>query len=77
MVAAIAVLIGLMLMLTGSVMLAGWVSGKSHWFNAGVYDRQGVSKTDRLFIDLYFFALVLAPLLGGAITIVMGLAKLF
>ncbi|HUS47638.1 MAG TPA: hypothetical protein VM098_05935 [Phycisphaerae bacterium] len=75
MLGPILVLVGAGMMLSGSVMLAGWVSGKSRWFNASVYDRQGCSKTDRMFIDLYFIAMVLAPLLGGAIVIVVGLLK--
>jgi hypothetical protein len=63
------------LMLLGGVLLAGWVSGKGRWFNSGVYDRHGDSKTDRQFLDLYFVAMVLAPLLAGAILIVAGLRK--
>jgi len=76
MLGPVLVLFGVGLMFMGSVMLAGWVSGKSRWFNASVYDRQGVSKTDRMFIDLYFISMVLAPLLAGAIIIVVGLLRL-
>jgi hypothetical protein len=76
MLGAILIVVGGALMLGGGVMLAGWTSGKSRWFDAGVFDRSGASKTDRQFIDLYFMALVLAPLLGGALMIVVGLRKL-
>jgi hypothetical protein len=67
------IVIGAILMVGGTVMLIGWVSGKSNWFDAGVYDRQGSSKTDRQFLNLYFLALVIAPLLVGATLIVYGL----
>jgi hypothetical protein len=67
------IVIGAILMVAGTVMLLGWVSGKSNWFDAGVYDRQGASKTDRQFLNLYFLALVIAPLLVGATLIVYGL----
>jgi len=72
----ILVLIGVALMLTGSMTLVGWLGGKSRFFSSSVYDRQGTSKTDRMFIDLYFVSTVLAPLLGGAILIVIGLLRL-
>jgi hypothetical protein len=71
------VLLGAVLMSAGGVMLTGWVSGKSRWFNASVYDRRGASKTDRMFIDLYFISMVLAPLMAGALLIVVGLLRLF
>jgi hypothetical protein len=76
MLGAILIAVGGALMLGGGVMLTAWTSGKSRWFDAGVFDRSGASKTDRQFIDLYFMALVLAPLLGGALMIVVGLRKL-
>jgi hypothetical protein len=57
-------------------MLAQWSSGQSRWFDAGVRDSAGASKTDRQFIDLYFIALVVAPLLGGAIAVLFGLRAL-
>ena len=73
---SILVLVGAILMLGGGIMLAGWGSGKSRWSNASVSDRQGSSKTDRMFMYLYFVAMVIAPLLGGGIVIVAGLVKL-
>ena len=62
-------------MLLGAIMTAGWVSGRSTWFDAGVYDRQGATKNDRQFLDLYFIALVIAPLMIGALLIVFGLQQ--
>ncbi len=62
-------------MLVGVVTLAAWVGGRSSWFDAGVYDRQGDTKTDRQFLDLYFVAMVIAPLLAGALLIVLGLQQ--
>ena len=75
MVAAVLIVAGAASMLAGSVMLVGWVSGKSGWFNAGVFDRAGNTKNDRQFMDLYFVAMVIAPLLGGAVLIVFGLRE--
>jgi len=69
----ILVVSGAVLMGLGVVMLIGWVGGKSRWFDEAVYDRRGSSKVDRQFLDLYFLAIVIAPLLGGAIMIVFGL----
>lgn len=75
MLGAVLILIGAALMVFGAIMLIGWVGGKSRWFDAGVYDRAGTSKTDRQFLDLYFIAIVIAPLLFGAILIVFGLRQ--
>ncbi len=61
----------------GAVMLWGWLHGQSRWFNPSVFDRTGASKTDRQFLDLYYIALVLAPLLLGATLFVYGLRKWF
>jgi len=69
------ILIGAVLMIVGVIMLVGWVGGKSTWFDAGVYDRQGSSKTDRQFLNLYFLVFVIAPLLVGATLIVYGVRK--
>lgn len=73
MLGIILVLVGAGLMLVGLVMLGGQVSGRSGRVGQGVLDRQGDSKNDRQFLVLYFFALVVAPLLGGAILIAFGL----
>ena len=76
MLGAALIFIGTVLMFLGILLLAGWVSGKSAWFDPGVYDRQGSSKNDRQFLDLYFIAIVLAPLLVGALLIVFGLREM-
>lgn len=64
---------GTVMMVFGSLMIAGWVGGKSSWFDVGIFDRQGTTKTDRQFLDLYFFTFVIAPLLVGALLIIFGL----
>jgi len=74
MLSIVLIVIGALVMLWGIVMLTAWISGRSKWFDAGVYDRPGGSKVDRQFLDLYFVAMVLAPLLGGAIAIALGLS---
>jgi hypothetical protein len=71
----ILIVIGAALAGFGAFMAVGWVGGRSTWFDAGVFDRQGSSKNDRQFLDLYFIALVIGPLLGGGILIVMGLMQ--
>jgi hypothetical protein len=63
------------LMLFGLCMLWGWVNGRSRWFDAGVFDRAGASKNDRQFLDLYYIAIVLAPLLCGAVMMALGLRR--
>ena len=73
MLGPILVIVGAALMILGVFMLASWVSGSSRLFDSGVYDRKGDSKIDRQFLDLYFLAIVIAPLLGGAIMIAFGL----
>mgnify|MGYP000179700572 CR=1 FL=1 len=76
MLGVVLIILGVIAMLGGAVMLLAWVSGRSSWFDAGVYDRPGRCKTDRQFLILYFMAMVLAPLLGGGILIVFGLSEL-
>jgi hypothetical protein len=66
---------GAVLMLAGVFLLSAWLSGKPAWFDTGAFDRRGATKTDRQFINVYFVALVLAPLLVGAILIVYGLTR--
>lgn len=73
---AILILVGLLLMFGGVLMLWGWLGGKSKWFDSGVYDKEGASKNDRQFLDLYFIVLIIAPLLVGAMLIVFGLRGL-
>jgi hypothetical protein len=73
---AVLIACGVASMLLGVLMLIGWVGGKSGWFDSAVYDRRGGSKTDRMFLYLYFLALVIAPLALGALLIVLGLQEL-
>ena len=75
MLGLILIVVGAGLMVLGIISLAGWISGKSRWLEGGVYDRRGASKVDRQFLDLYFVAVVIAPLLVGAILIVFGLRE--
>ena len=67
---------GLALMVLGIILLGGWLGGKSHWFDPGVYDRSGASKVDRMSLYVTFIAMVLAPLLLGALLIAYGLRTL-
>lgn len=64
---------GVALMLFGTVMVGGWLSGKAAWFGIGVYDRVAGTKSDRWLLYVTFVALVLAPLLSGAFMILYGL----
>jgi len=73
---AIFVIVGAALLLTGGVMLTGWVGGKDRWFSSDGCDSSGGSKTDRMFVELYFLALVIAPLLAGATVLLLGLSSL-
>jgi hypothetical protein len=68
--------IGLVLMALGTLSMWGWLSGKSHWFGQDVYDDRGSSKSDRLLLYVTFLAMVLAPLLCGAVLIMYGLYRL-
>jgi hypothetical protein len=68
--------IGAVLMLAGIATLRGWISGKSDWFDASVYDRTGATKSDRMLLYVTFVAMVLTPLLAGAILIGYGLHRL-
>jgi hypothetical protein len=72
----ILIAVGAIAMIFGSMALWKWNSGGGSWFDPGVVDRTGASKNERQFLDLYFFSLVIVPLLGGAIFIVFGLCKL-
>ena len=71
----ILILVGVALMIFGIRMLWSWLGSTASRFDAAWFDRGGSSKTDRQFLDLYFIAAVLGPLLGGAILIVFGLAQ--
>ncbi len=69
------ILVGLGLMIFGIRMLWSWMGATDSRFDASWFDRGGSSETDRQFLDLYFIAAVLGPLLGGAILIVFGLTQ--
>jgi hypothetical protein len=70
---AIALLVaGGTLMLTGVLMLWEWLGGESKLFDA---DSSWV-QADWLLLDIRFIALVIAPMLFGAILIVFGMARL-
>ncbi|HUT61424.1 MAG TPA: hypothetical protein VNA25_26555 [Phycisphaerae bacterium] len=76
MLGGILIAAGAMLVTLGAVMLVGWTAGKSTWFDSDVFDRRGSTVNDRQFVNLYFIAIVLAPLLIGGILIIFGLREL-
>ncbi len=70
---AIALLIsGGVLMLTGVLMLWEWLSGNSPLFDAN----SSWGQADWLLLDIRFIAMVIAPMLFGAILIVFGMVRL-
>jgi len=75
MLGAVLVIAGGSLMVVGLATLVGWLAGRSGPAQT-VLDRAGDSKVDRQFLGLYFFVLVLGPLLGGALMIAFGLRQL-
>jgi hypothetical protein len=75
MLGGVLIFLGAALLGFGTVMLSGWVSGKGEWFDEEVYGRRGNTKTDRMLLDVYFVAKVVAPLLGGAVLILLGLRE--
>ena len=75
MLGGVLILIGAALMVFGATMLAGWISGKGAWFDADVYTRPGRGQKDWLLLDLHFMAKVLAPLMVGAVLILVGLRR--
>lgn len=69
------IILGGVLMAAGVLLLYAWINNKSRWFDAS-FDQQNSRKMGCLFwvfYLLYFLALVIAPLLGGALLIVWGL----
>ena len=75
MVSIILSFVGGGLMAFGFFMLFAWVSGRSSWIDPSVLERSGDSKNDRMFIDLYYIAIVLAPLLSGSILLLYGVRQ--
>jgi hypothetical protein len=75
MLGPICIAVGVGLMILGVIMLASWLGGKSSWMDAEVLEREGSTVNDRQFVNLYFLASVIAPLLVGATLIVYGLTQ--
>jgi hypothetical protein len=70
------VILGGVLMAAGVLLLYAWLNNKSRWFDSESFDQQNSVRMGFLFWSfylLYFLALVIAPLLGGALMIVYGL----
>ena len=76
MMGSVLILLGAVLMIAAVAVLGGLVSGNRGRWARGVLDRAGASKNDRQFLSLYFVVLVVAPLLGGAVLIAVGLRQL-
>ena len=69
------VIVGGVLMVAGVLLLYAWMNNKSRWFDTENFD-QGSARMGCLFWVFYitcFVALVITPLLGGAMMIVYGL----
>ena len=71
----ILLVVGIALMLLGVMMLWEWLSGVSRFFESSGRDKS-MAQSDWVLMDLHFLALVIAPLLGGAIMIVFGLIRI-
>ena len=69
------ILMGGALMVFAAMILGGWISGKINWFETTSSGKQGSSKTDRQLLDLYFLAIIITPLLCGAVLIIYGLRR--
>ena len=63
------------MMVFGAIRITAWSAGKNAWFDRDYYDRRGDTFNDRVFLDLYFLAAVVAPLLIGGILVVWGLQQ--
>lgn len=69
------ILVGAVSMLFGVTMLTGWISGKGAWSDADIYTRPGRDQKEWLLLDLHFMAKVIAPLMAGAVLILVGLRR--
>ncbi len=67
------VIVGIALMAVGLVFLGGWVNGRGERAGRPGSALSDRSKADRQIMDLYFIAIVVAPLLAGAMLIAFGL----
>ncbi|MGA2266579.1 MAG: hypothetical protein ABSH10_09165 [Phycisphaerae bacterium] len=76
MLGIILIVAGVILMILGGILLLAWTGDPSRWFDAAVHDNRGTTKTDRQFLDLYFLAMVIAPLLVGGLLIALGLRQI-
>ena len=73
----VCVILGGALMTAGVLLLYAWVNNKSKWFDAN-FDQQNSPRVWWLFMCfyvMYFVAMVVTPLLGGAILIVYWLTE--
>ena len=70
------VILGGVLMVAGVLLLYAWMNNKSRWLDSESFEQHNSGRMGCLFWSLYllyFVALVIAPLLGGALMIVYGL----
>jgi hypothetical protein len=70
------VIAGIILMAVGLIFLGSWVSGRGERAGRPGPALSDGTKTDRQIMDLYFIALVVAPLLAGAMLIAFGLQEI-
>jgi hypothetical protein len=70
------VVAGAALMILGVWMLLRWMGDEGEGTGKFGFGSRGASQNDWVLMDLQFIALVIAPLLGGAILLVFGLARL-
>jgi len=64
------------LMVLGILMLLRWMGDEGDGTGKFGVGSRSASQNDWVLMDLQFLALVIAPLLGGAILIVFGLVRL-
>ena len=69
------IIVGAAGMLLGALMLCQWIGSAQRWTKLPVYESTGDTKNQRQYIDLYFIATVVAPLLIGATLILFGLRR--
>ena len=75
MLGGVLIFVGAALMLFGATMLGGWISGKGAWSDADIYTRPGRDQKEWLLLDLHFLAKIIAPLMAGAVLILVGLRR--
>jgi accessory gene regulator protein AgrB len=70
------VILGGVAMVAGVLLLYAWMNNKSRWLDSENFEQHTSGRMGCLFWSLYllyFVALVITPLLGGALMIVYGL----